>query len=236
MRRPSKPIALAAGVVMLGTVIGGGASTAYALFTDTETDPAKFSTAASFITTYYLHDNPTPPTADQNAQANLTLNANAPTAATLFNYDVNRDAAAGLQILKGGSGPDETTLSRYQNWRTGVLSSPRIINGTVTVTFWSGIKNFATSTAGEVNAYLRDFNPTNSTYAEIANTTLTVANWQDDSGTWVSKTLNIAVSNYTVPAGHRLGLKFIVGSGAGNDMWFAYDTTVYPSRFTIPSP
>jgi hypothetical protein len=36
-----------------------------------------------------------------------------------------------------------------------------------------------------------------------------------------------------VQAGHRLELKVVVGSISGDDMWFAYDTLSYQSRFKI---
>jgi len=38
-------------------------------------------------TTWYLHDNPTPPTGDAAAQFNRAFDAAAPTATTLFDYD-----------------------------------------------------------------------------------------------------------------------------------------------------
>jgi len=46
-------------------------------------------------TTWYLHDNPTPPIANTAAQFNLALNTTAPTATALFNCDTNCESRAG---------------------------------------------------------------------------------------------------------------------------------------------
>lgn len=222
---------------VLAAILGltmGQMGVANALFTDSETDASTFTTASSFTTTYYLHNNPTPPTGNTNAQANLTQNTTAPTATTLYNYDSNRDSSAGLLVTKGGSGATETDLTKYQNWRTGNFATADTINGTVTFTFWSAIKDFGTSKRGEVKAFLRKYNPSGGTYVEIANATLDVANWQGGSGTWVQKTLNITVTNHTIEAGRQLELKIIVGGNSGDDMWFAYDTTTYTSSIAVP--
>jgi len=41
---------------------------------------------------FYLHNDPTPPTGDTVSHATLSLDATVPTAGTLFNYDTNRDS------------------------------------------------------------------------------------------------------------------------------------------------
>ena len=213
----------------------GGGHGALGLLTDSETVPAAFTTASSFTaTTYYLHNSPTPPAGDTNAQANLGMNTTAPTATVLYNYDQNFDSAPGRRILKGGSGAGETTLSEYQNWRgpsAGVLGQN--INGTVTVEFWSGMKSFTPGVAGEVRVFLRDFNSLLGTYSEIANTTISAADWQGGTNGWVKRTATFSV-NTTLALSHQLEVKLIVGSGAADDMWFAYDTTLYRSRVRLP--
>lgn len=183
---------------------------------------------------YYLHNNPTPPTAHTNSQANLPMDTTAPSATTLFNYDRDKDSFPGRYIGKGGGGAAETDLSKYQNWRTSTVASPLVIDGTVEFEFWSAIKDFATGKSGSVWVLLRDFNPSTSTYTTIGSATLSVANWQAGSGTWVQRTISISVSNYTLQAGRQLELKLLVGGSAGDDMWFAYDTTTYRSRLVLP--
>ena len=224
-------------VVLTGSFLaGGGDRASLALLTDSENDPGTFSTASTFAlpTTDYLHNNPTPPTGNTNSQANLSMDATAPTAATLRNYDQDRDSSAGLVLDKGGSGVGETDLRKYQNWRTAALTSARTIDGTVTLDFWSAIKDFGLGRRGVVTAFLRDFNPSTSAYTTIGSGTLDVANWQGGSGTWVNKSLTFSVSSYTVAVGRRIELKLIVDNSADDRMWFAYDTTVYPSKLTIP--
>jgi hypothetical protein len=213
----------------------GGNHVALGLLTDAEGAAASVSTAASFTaTTYYLHNAPTPPTGDTNAQANLTMDTTAPTASVLFNYDQDQDAVPGRLIVTGGSGAGETTLSKYQNWRgptAGLLG--QTINGTVTVEFWCGLKSFMPGAAGDVRVFLRDVNTLLGTTSEIGNTTVTAADWQGGVNGWVKKTATLTV-NTTLLVGHRLELKLEVGSGAADDMWFAYDTTVYRSRVRLP--
>ncbi len=55
---------------------------------------------ASSLTEYFMHNNPTPPTGDTSSQVSLPLNTTSPIA-TLYNYDQDRDAFAGLLIAKG---------------------------------------------------------------------------------------------------------------------------------------
>ena len=184
------------------------------------------------IEVHYMHSNPSPPTGDTNSQADLPFTTTVPTATILYNYDQDVDAEPGKQIAKGGSGANESDLNKYQNWRTGVLSSNLVFDGVVNFHFWSGIKDFGDGKAGEVKAFLRDYNGTG--YTEITNVTLFVSDWQGGSSTWVEKTLAFPSVVYSVPAGNQLEVKYIVGGNAGDDMWFAYDTTALDSRLVFP--
>ena len=183
---------------------------------------------------YFLHDNPTPPTGDTTSQVNLSFSLTAPTATTLYNYDTNRDALPGRLVARSSNGAGESDPNKYQNWRGAVLSTGVVLSGTSTVTLWSAMENFDVSKVGEVGAYLRDFNPSTSTYVELANATLTLDPWQGGSGTWVSRTIDITVPASAVAAGHQIELKLVATTGAGADMWFAYDTSAYPSSVTLP--
>ena len=180
----------------------------------------------------YLHNNPTPPTADTTSQTGLPLDKLAPTATTLYNYDVNRDSSPGRLILKDGTGATESNTRKYQDWRTTSLTADLTIDGTVTVTLLSGMKDFGLSQAGSVTVFLRDFD--GSSYVEIGNGTLTDADWQGGSSTWVEQTISIADVDYTIPSGNYLEVKLIVTSSSADDMWFAYDTVEYGSRVALP--
>lgn len=233
LRQRHTGIALALALVG-GALLGGGGGSALALLTDTEQVTAASTASTSFsATTYYLHNNPTPPTGNTNAQANLSMNTTAPSATTLFNYDANLDSAAGRLIQQGGSGAGETTLARYQNWRgptAGLFGQS--INGTVTVEFWSAMPGFTQGVAGEVRVFLRDNDSITTLTTEIANATVSAANWQAGSGGWVKRSASFSV-NTLLLVGHRLEVKLLVGSGAASDMLFAYDTTLYRSRVRL---
>jgi hypothetical protein len=225
-------LTIVAAIGMATLVVGLGVRGSTALFGDQETTASTFSSGVWGI--YYLHNIPTPPTGNTNRQANLPLDASAPTATTLYNYDANGDAFPGRLVDKGGAGAGESDLVKYQNWRSQPLSQPLVIAGTVNLELWSAIKDFGQGKAGSVMVFLRDFNPATSTYTEISNATLTVSNWQGTSNTWVNKTVAISVSNYTVQAGRQLEVKIIVGASAGDSMWFAYDTVSYQTRLVLP--
>lgn len=219
------PLAL----IAIGIIAVLFSASAEAYFTDTEQST---DNTLRFRIQNYLHNNPTPPTGDTNSQAVLPTDTTAPTATTLYNYDQDRDSDAGLKIVKGGSGPDEADLTKYQAWRTGSLSDDLLIIGDVTIDLWSGIDKFKLTKSGEVVIFLRDYN--GSTYTEIGSGSLYEDLWQAGSGTWVMKTITISGLNYTILAGNELEVKLIVGNNAAADMWFAYDTTSYASVVKIP--
>ncbi len=181
---------------------------------------------------YYLHNNPSPPVGDTASQTLLPFDKTLSTATTLYNYDSDRDADAGLLIAAGGSGPAETGTTLHQSWRTSAFAADQVIDGNVTVVLASAIQNFSLSVAGSITVYLRHYD--GASYTEIASGSLTESDWQAGSGTWVVKTLSIPAVDYTVPATDMLELKLIVDSSSGADMWFAYDTSTYTSRIELP--
>ena len=115
-----------------------------------------------------------------------------------------------------------------QVWRTPAMGDGGCLMGSETVTLWAAIKDYSQGVAGEVFVYLRDYN--GSTYTEIGNGSGFQANWQGGSGSFVQAATTILGLNYTIPAGNMLEVKVIVRSQSGNGMWFAYDTTSYPTR------
>ncbi len=214
-------------------IVAGALVRTVAIMTDTQSVAANtVATATCFPRTFYLHNNPTPPVVDTNSQTNLPLDQTAPIATTLYNYDQDRDAFAGLLIAKGGSGASESDPTKYQAWRTAVLAEDQCLRGDITFSVWAAIKDWGADKAGQVNVFLRDYN--GSTYTEIGNGSVTDANWQNGTSTWVAKTVTINGLNYTVAAGNRIDVKITVDASSEHDMWFAYDTTSYPSALNIP--
>ncbi|HEU0021444.1 MAG TPA: hypothetical protein VFR55_07215 [Dehalococcoidia bacterium] len=182
-------------------------------------------------TEYYLNNNPTPPTGNTNAQAILPMNPGLPTQTTLFNYDQDRDAlAAGLLILAGGGGADESDSTEHQVWRSGALLDDLHLSS-VDINFWSAVEDFTLGTTGSATFYLRDFD--GSSHTEIGDDVVFDGDWQGGSGTFVQHTASIAALDYTIAEGDQLEVKLMVDSSAVNDMWFAYDTSDYPSVVQI---
>jgi hypothetical protein len=156
------------------------------------------------------------------------MDSTLPTAAVLYNYDIDRDAFPGLVIAKGGSGPNENNPTKYQAWRTLPLGAPSVIQGNVTVSLWSATKNFEVGKHGEISVYLRDFD--GSDYVDIGDTTFADVTWQNGNPSWVLKTFQVSIDPHTLAPGHCLELKVIVEASSDDDMWFAYDVGSYKSR------
>ena len=176
----------------------------------------------------HLHNNPTPPTGNTRMQHPLPMDADAPTATTLFNYDSDRDSRAGRLIQKGGSATT-TDGTKFQNWRTQTFGQDVDIEGDVTFEFWSAMKDFKTDKRGHVVAYLMD----GSTVIASASVNPTT-NWQGGSLTWVEKSVTFTGVNDTIAAGSFLQLRVVVGNRSSDDMWFAYDTASFQSTLTMP--
>jgi len=168
------------------------------------------------------------------------LDPDPPSATTLYNYDTDRDDFPGLLIHKGGTGPTDTDSTKVQVWRATALPHDlpggSTIEGTVRVILWSGMKDFEPGKTGSVSVFLGYVSQ--GKYAEIGHGSLTEADWQGGSDTWVEKPIDITGVHYTVPASSPamfLDLRIIVNDAADDDMWFAYDTTTYDSRVELPS-
>lgn len=217
-------------VLLLALLVVGTSGISGARFVAQATSTAAVATP----TWFFLHHNPTPPVGATTAQANLTMNAVPPTAVTLYNYDTNLDSTPGRRIRRAGTGPGDTTLARYANWRSPVFATARSISGTVTLRIWTGVAGFTLNTRGVLIAYLRDYNPTTNSYVNVASGSLDLADWQGGVAGWVEKQMTIPVGAYTVQAGRRLELKLQVPAASPVDMVIAYDTTTYPSIVGVP--
>jgi len=177
---------------------------------------------------FYLHNNPTPPTGATRMQHPLPMDANAPTATTLFNYDRDRDSRPGRLIQKGGTATS-TDRVKFQTWRTQTFGADVALDGDVALEFWSAMKDFDTGKVGHVVAYLMDGSTVFATAAINPAT-----RWQGGSNTWVEKTITFADVDHTIAAGSFLQLRIVVGPNSGDDMWFAYDTAGFRSRLILP--
>jgi len=130
--------------------------------------------------TYYMHNNPTPPTADTDAQADLTMDEDNPTAETFYNYDQNWDSDPGRRIEESDGGPDGLELKEYQNWLTEPYSEDTHFQGSVVINLYIAPDGFNFDNDGEFTVYLRDYDPVGDSYTEITSKTYEV-----EEGEWV---------------------------------------------------
>ena len=179
---------------------------------------------------YYLHNNPTPPTANTTAQYDLTMTPVVPTATVLRNYDTNSVNRPGRGITRNNPpAPGLLTTLRYVNWRTPVLSTALTLGATVTVDIWSATNAAQANLMGSLIVYLRDYNPASGTYTEIANATRTAA--YALGRTWYATPVAVTVPvGSSLAVGHVLELKIEAPAATSPyNMLVAYDTTTYPS-------
>ena len=181
-------------------------------------------------TTWYLHNNPTPPTANTAAQFNLALDATAPTATTLYNYDTGCESRAGRSIRRNTGLVTETGACRYATWRSTAFAVARTLNGPETLTVWAR-KTSTLGAAPTLRVFLRVFNPATSIYTELGAANVTVAT--ESTSPWVARTPSWLLASVTVPAGSQVEIKLVALNGT-RDVEIAYDTTAYPSALTLP--
>ena len=218
------PRMLLAGVAAVALIL----PTAAAAMTATTNNGSSAWTAVAVWPRYLKTDGP----GNRNSVAILPLSTTAPTVTTLPNYDQDRDTVAGLLIGKGGTGASETDTRKIQKW-SQTLASNTTLSGTGQLTFWSAIRDFRPDRRGEVTAFLLDCLADGTGCTTFGSAFFNQDNWQQGSGTWVSKTIDFGPISRTITAGRALLIVIIVANGSADDMWFAYDTTGYPSVFNI---
>ena len=96
------PKAGSKGTVVIGTPLGVTASAYFSM-----------GGAETCSSSYYLHNNPTPPVAATSSQTSLPLTTGPALVATLHNYDQDRDAQSGLLIAKGGTDENEAGATKH---------------------------------------------------------------------------------------------------------------------------
>ncbi len=202
-----------------------------ALFT--ESQAAAANTFAAGTWAFYLHNNPTPPTANTTAQVNLVMNSTVPTAATLYQYSTNCSAHAGRRLTRAAPSPTQATVCDYENWRTAALTVPVILSGAITVDIWTASDTGTANRTAGIVAYLRDFNPAGAgTYTEIANGLYTTTYVTGRTFYHYPITVTVATA-YTLPVGHQLELKLVASNAYQAAVLVAYDTTTYSSFLRI---
>jgi hypothetical protein len=232
--RPGRRLAALAvgGLLLVGASLAyGGTRVALARFTDATAVVGTFATGTwSTPTTWFLHNNPTPPTANTTAQFNLSLSPNVPTSATLFNYDTNCDSRAGRSLVRGSGLVTEATVCRFATWLSPPLAQARTLNGRATLEVWAR-KTAAGGTNPTLRAFLRVFDPATSTHLELGAANVTVA--ANPTQPWVDLDLSWTLASVTVPAGRRIEVR-LVATGGTRNVEIAYDALNSPSSLRLP--
>lgn len=130
---------------------------------------------ASGNPTYYLHNNPTPPSGDTDAQADLPMDENNPTADAFYNYDQNYDSNPGRKIEQSDGGPDGLEIKEYQSWLTDIYTEDIYFQGTTVINLYIAPDGFNFDNPGSLRAYLRDYDPVSGTYTEINSSDYVIA-------------------------------------------------------------
>jgi hypothetical protein len=230
----TRRLAVVAMMVALGIFATSGLVWSLAVFTSSAADGG--NVLSSSYWTYYLHNNPTPPTGSTTAQANLPATTTASTQATLYNYDTNCDTRTGRLVRRlNPPAPGNTTVCYYVNWRLPVQTTTALtLTGSVTVDIWAATQTNRGNRTGSLIAYLRDYNPAGAgSYVEIANATYTVA--YQNGRTFYERSFTIAIAGtYTLAVGHQLELKLeCPNATSATDMMVAYDTTTRSSYLRL---
>ena len=231
VRRRLAVLLVAILVVGAAAVAFAGTRVVLARFTNAAVTGSTFATGSwATGTTWYLHNNPTPPTANTAAQFNLALDATAPTAGTLYNYDTNCDGRAGRSVNRNTGLVTETGSCRYATWRSGAFGAARTLDGTATLTVWAR-KSSTGGTNPTLRAFLRVFDPVTSTYVELGSASVSVAN--SSSTAWAAYSPTWSLASVAVPAGRRIEVK-IVATGGNRNVEIAYDANNLASALTLP--
>lgn len=186
----------------------------------------------------FLHNFPTPPQGDTFAQPVLPMGTGLPVAVTLYNYDGDEDADAGLTLVRSQNGIAETVPGKFQIWRTGPLTQPLAISGDVLVDLWSTLVPPVSNEVGILIAYLREYDGAG--YTEIGEGAIFARDWQQGSPGMVERMALLEGIDYTLQPGSELELRIIADIASAHDINLAYDTKDFPSllnlSFTAPAP
>lgn len=181
-------------------------------------------------TTWYLHNNPTPPTGNTAPQSNLAMDSTTPTASMLYDYDTGCGGRPGRAINRNTGLVSEIGSCRYATWRSAALASARTLNGTATLNVWAR-KTSTGGVAPTLRAFLRVFDPGTGTYAELGAANVTVTT--ESTAAWAPYAPSWSLASVAVPAGRQLELKLVVTGGTRN-VEIAYDTVAYQSALVLP--
>jgi type II secretory pathway pseudopilin PulG len=185
----------------------------------------------------YLHnwaDVANVPTADSATPSGASvnqMNATAPTATTLFNYDTDRDTVSGRSLDTGGSGFGDLSVAKSMYWRYGVGANTTFA-GTAYVSLYGVLRSLDPTGTGVVNVYLRAQNGVAGPWVNVGSASFTASPWGTSSlGAFIVPVTGL---NFSVVKNALIEVEVQVGSGASGVMDFGYDTTSFAASLSMP--
>ena len=165
---------------------------------------------------------------DTSSQDLLPLDTTVPTAATLFNYDIDRDTQAGLLSFKG-DGLIDKDPSKYQRWQHNPDASLDL-DGFARLNVWTAMKDFTPGKQGAVLAGLYDCKPTGDSCVLITSGGVILSQWPE---TWREIAVDLGAITHKITSDRSLVLHLATLDTSDDDLWVAYDTTTHLSNLSI---
>jgi signal peptidase I len=180
--------------------------------------------------TFYLKTNAA---GNTTSSPTLPMSATAPSLTTLYNYDTDRDSAPGLLLAKDAAGVAGSDPTKVQRWNMA-SDAPLTLSGPARLRLWSAVKSFQKKSAA-VQVALYECNPAGNNCQQFAlrNHNINANAYPGTPGGWLARDLDLGPVSRTIPAHRILQLRLAVRSGSEDDMYFAYDTTAYPSALLV---
>lgn len=185
--------------------------------------------------TLYLHNNPTPPVGDTTAQKAMAMNADQPTAETLFKYSTNYYTLfSGRFIDKKNISAGETSAQYMANWVYQVPQTATF-TGTATVKLWVAAKGFACDKLLHIRVHLSEkANGLTDTGTEFASADgLLSPSGLFGECPFQLITISPSVSR-TIATNQWIELKVSVRNASQDAGLFAYDTLTYKATIKLP--
>jgi hypothetical protein len=195
--------------------------------------PSFSSSAQASGLRLYLHNYPTPPASDTNGSRALPMNASAPTATTLYRYNVDQYNGRSGRFVQRGSASGATEADpRYMiNW---VFQAPQdmVLSGAATAGIWVTHKDGCVHN-GVFRLWLRTkHNAMTDTGTLIASGSGGVPPGPDQP-CWALSGVSMPVQT-TIPSGTWVELKLTVDDADRDGAMVGYDTTAFASYLDLP--
>ncbi|MCP3933955.1 MAG: DUF5011 domain-containing protein, partial [Actinomycetia bacterium] len=159
-----------------------------------------------------------------------SLSSTAPVATVLANYDPARDSFPGIVIQKDGGGLGQTDPTKHQQWVAAAGSVS--LDGPASLDLWAAAKDFDNGKRGVIDAGVFDCASDGSDCNLIQSARVDL-DPLSPSGDWTYVSFDFGSVTYAVPPTRSLAVKVVADATSDDSMWFAYDTTVYPSRLHL---